>query len=177
MTAYDPAAWEGFAVGVVGAAAALAGLLVVAGSINISRIMESQVAIAGLGLTLVLFALVLVVGVVLLTPEQGHRYAGLEIAAAGGLAIGAVLVIRRRPGANGHRAYAVSAVVMSLVDAGIFVLAGLGCAFATLGGLYWLGHDLRLHRRARERLGRPRRGASLGAQTTNLTTGYGMVSR
>jgi hypothetical protein len=86
--AYDPALWEGFAVGVVGAAAALAGLLVVAASINISRIIESPVAVAGLGLTLVLFALVLVVGIVLLTPGQSQRYAGLEITAAGLIAAG-----------------------------------------------------------------------------------------
>jgi hypothetical protein len=138
VAAYDTAAWEGFAVGVVGAAAALAGLLVVAASINIARIIESPVATVGLGLTLVLFALVLVVGIVMLTPGQGHVAVGVEIAAAGVLAAVAMLLIRRRPVGPEFRALSVSAIIMALVGAGIFVVGGLGCAFSTLGGLYWV---------------------------------------
>lgn len=138
MEAYDPAVWEGFAVGVVGAAAALAGLLVVAASINITRIMESAVAITGLGLTLVLFALVLVVGIVMLTPGQGARPAGLEIAASGVLAVAAIVLIRRRPTGPAFRIHSVSAVVLALVCAAIFVIGGFGTAFTTLGGLYWI---------------------------------------
>jgi hypothetical protein len=138
LVAYDPAAWEGFAVGVVGAAAALAGLLVVAASINIGRIIESPVAVAGLGLTLVLFALVLVVGIVMLTPGQGHRYAGLEISAAGVVAAAAMGFVRRRPTGSDFRGYSVSAIVLALIGAAIFVIGGLGCAFSALGGLYWM---------------------------------------
>jgi hypothetical protein len=138
-SAYDPAMWEGFAIGVVGAAAALAGLLVVAASINISRIVQSSVAVAGLGLTLVLFALVLVVGVVLLTPGQNQRFVGLEVAAAGVLAAGAALVVRRtQPSTSDYRGYSASAIVLALVCAGIFIVGGIGCTFGFLGGLYWV---------------------------------------
>jgi modulator of FtsH protease len=136
--AYDPALWEGFAVGVVGAAAALAGLLVVASSINISRIIESPVALVGLGLTLVLFALVLVVGIVLLTPGQSQRYVGWEITAAGVLAAAVTLVVRRRPVPAEFRGYSISSTILSVVCAGIFVVGGLGCAFTAIGGLYWV---------------------------------------
>jgi modulator of FtsH protease len=75
--------WESFAVAEVGASAALAGLLVVAGSINIARIIQLPAVINRLGATLTLFTGILFVGSLLLTPGLDRRLLGALIAVLG----------------------------------------------------------------------------------------------
>ncbi|HEV2727829.1 MAG TPA: hypothetical protein VGV34_06015, partial [Solirubrobacterales bacterium] len=87
MTAYDPSEWSDLFVATAGASAALAGLLFVAVSVNVDRIL----AVKGLperGLeTIVLLVGVLLVSIVALIPGQGEVALGLELVALG-LALG-----------------------------------------------------------------------------------------
>jgi hypothetical protein len=59
---YAVDAWADFAVAEVGAAAALAGLLVIASSINIVRIIELPAVVQRLGATLTVYTGILAVG-------------------------------------------------------------------------------------------------------------------
>jgi hypothetical protein len=72
MSGYLTAPWSDFSVAVVGAAAALTGLLFVAVSINIEQILAVG-SLAGRPLsTMILFVIPLVVAVLLLLPEQSR---------------------------------------------------------------------------------------------------------
>jgi hypothetical protein len=136
---YEPQAWESFAVAEVGAAAALAGLLVVAASINIARILEYRGVTARLGGTLALFTGVLAIGTELLVPGVERVPLGI-IMTVTGLALG--LIVVRFSGINvTERQYRKP----TLLTAGIAILAtllltvsGASLALGAGGGLYWL---------------------------------------
>jgi modulator of FtsH protease len=68
--AHDRGQWQDFAVGVAGAAAALAGLLVVAISINVREILASRYLPPRAGGALVMLTTPLVLGLLLLIPGQ-----------------------------------------------------------------------------------------------------------
>jgi hypothetical protein len=137
--AYDPSAWGDFAVAEVGASAALAGLLVVACSINLVRIIQLPSVVARMGATLVLFTGVLVTGTILLVPGQGHVAVGVELVGAGLVTV--VVAARAHDLRNLGQEYR----RRSLVAAGLEVAAGALIAVAGVleaaevwGGLYWL---------------------------------------
>ena len=139
MTAYDPSQWSDLFVATAGASAALAGLLFVAVSVNVDRIL----AVKGLperGLeTIVLLLGVLLVSIVGLIPGQDEVALGLELLLVG-LALGAV--VGRLPTVSQTVAvpsgwilarWAMRALaVVPLVLGGVTVLAEAG------GGLYWV---------------------------------------
>jgi hypothetical protein len=137
--AYNQAQWESFAVAQVGAAAALAGLVVVATSINLARIIEIPAVVTRLAATLSLFTGVLVTSSVLLIPGQGIRLTGVEIAAVG---IVLIPIVVRRAAWTGldqeYRRSAVLVVVLGGFAVAGFLVAGLSCSTLTGGGLYWL---------------------------------------
>jgi hypothetical protein len=137
--AYDPAAWENFAVAEVSAAAALAGLLVVACSINIGRILQLPHVVSRLGATLTLFGTVLVLSSLLLVPGQDHRALGIEIAVAGLVATGAVFRMRGLKNLEPQfRPFGLTAAALGIGSAALMTLSGVACATMTIGGLYWL---------------------------------------
>jgi len=81
VSAYQLADWANLAVASAGAAAALTGLLFVAVSINLKRILEfPQLPDRAAG-TLGLLLTILLVAVVLLAPGQPRQATGVEIAA------------------------------------------------------------------------------------------------
>ena len=137
--AYHAEAWEGFAVAEVGAAAALAGLLVVASSINISRILEFPGVVSRLAGALALFTGVLVVGTLLLVPEIGRVPLGVVLALVG---VGLGLVVLRLRGTRGlepeHRRPALASLVVALAATVCVTLGGISLAVGAGGGLYWL---------------------------------------
>jgi hypothetical protein len=137
--AYDPGAWESFAVAEVGAAAALAGLLVVASSINIARILEYPAVVARLAGALTLFTGVLVVGTLLLVPGFGRVGLGVVLALVGA---GLSLAVVRFRGTQGvepeYRRPAYASLVVSLAATLSVTVAGISAAAETGGGLYWL---------------------------------------
>ena len=137
--AYEPAAWENFAVAQVGAAAALAGLLVVAGSINISRIIHIPAIVSRLAATLVLFGAVLIVATLLLVPGQRRVWLGLELAVIG--CVAAALVIRLRGTRTSdprYRGYAIAIAAVGVTASVSIAVGGLTLAAERFGGLYWL---------------------------------------
>ncbi|HEX5610610.1 MAG TPA: hypothetical protein VFX45_11035 [Solirubrobacterales bacterium] len=141
MTAYSPSEWTDFFVAAAGASAALAGLVFVAVSINIERILKFP-GLPERGLeTVILLLAVLLVSLVCLVPGQSHVALGLELLAVG-LVTGYVIVRQPAsssdPDAAADRARVRSrwmvraAAIVPLLIGGVTVLAESG------GGLYWL---------------------------------------
>ncbi|NIJ12456.1 modulator of FtsH protease [Saccharomonospora amisosensis] len=141
MDAYRAEGWADFAVAVAGAGAALAGLLFVALSINLERILSGSRLPARAAHTLVLLAAPLVVALVLLVPGQSGRALGVELVTVGA-ATGLLLAALNHPGRRASQqpliwwliAEALPAVALS----GTTIVAGAGLLTTSLSGLYWL---------------------------------------
>ena len=140
MTAYDPSEWSDLFVATAGASAALAGLVFVAVSINIERILKFEGLPERALETLLLLLGVLLVSLVGLIPGQSHAALGAELLFVA-LAIGVVVWrlptkssdpsgdVRSR--VRARWALRVTALVPLLVGgAGVLLEAG--------GGLYWI---------------------------------------
>jgi modulator of FtsH protease len=140
--AYDPEQWHDLFVAVAGASAALAGLLFVAVSINVDRIVKFE-GLPERGIeALAMLLSVLVVSIAGLVPGQDHVALGIEM-----LAITAVLVaiMSRLPvarhlpeGAETPPRYALNRQVVRLSGTVLLAIGALGVLFAILGGLYWI---------------------------------------
>jgi hypothetical protein len=140
MHAYALAEWSGFAAAEVGAAAALTGLLFVAVSINLARILAFPKLPARAAETLVVLLLALVAASLVLIP-QNVRLLGAEVGGLG-LGVGAVtLTVQVRHGPDGPNdpwSWYASRVGATLVPALCYLLGGISCALRWGGGLYWL---------------------------------------
>jgi hypothetical protein len=139
--AYDAAQWSELAVAVAGASAALAGLLVVAISINVREILSDPYLPPRAATALIELLAPLVVALLLLIPEQSSDAIGMELLVLG-VALAAALVPLNSMRTRGpHRTWAMWSVTsgapMVLLPGPTF-LAGLGVVLDSLGGLYWL---------------------------------------
>ena len=139
VAAYDLSSWGAFAAAEVGAAAALTGLLFVAVSINLDRILSFPKLPARAGETLVTLLLVLVVATLILLP-QSARLLGVEVIVLAGLCAAITLTVQVRHGPDSPtdpaywfatRIAAVQTVTM------LFVVGGCSLAAHWGGGLYW----------------------------------------
>jgi hypothetical protein len=141
MYAYSPADWEGLFLAGAGASAALAGLLFVAVSINLTRILQVPGRPGRAGEAIVLLVAVLVVAMLGLVPGQSPTALGAELLGAG-LVVWLILVVthvravRERvgpsPGTLAGRVVLAQLAVLPFPVAGVSLLLGAG------GGLYWL---------------------------------------
>lgn len=138
--AYDPSEWSDLFVAAAGASAALAGLLFVAVSINLERILQ----FAGLperGLeTVALLLGVLLISIVGLVPGQSHVALGAEVLA---LALALAVFVGRLPTSytgpdEVPRSWAYMRWTLRLVATVPFVLAGASLLAEAGGGLYWV---------------------------------------
>jgi hypothetical protein len=141
MYAYATDGWESLLVAEAGVAAVLAGLLFVAGSINLTKILQHPGLPGRAAEAIGLLTGVLVACTLGLVPGQPHALLGGELLAAG---LGAWLVqagihlraVRHRAGPSpavlGGRIALAQAAVLPLPVAGLSLLLGVG------GGLYWL---------------------------------------
>jgi hypothetical protein len=140
MNPYATAGWESFFVAEVGAAAALTGLLFVAVSINLSKVLAFPQLPGRAAETLLMLVGVLITSSFCLVPGQPRMVLGAEVLAAGLVVWIYPMTIQRRtpPVPNAPRHWMVTRVlthqvsVLPLVVAGVSLLGGVG------GGLYWL---------------------------------------
>jgi hypothetical protein len=139
LAAYDPSEWSDLFVAAAGAAAALAGLVFVAVSINLDRILKLPGVPDRALQTVLMFLSVVVVSLLGLFPGQSRTALGLElifVAVFFSAFIGTAGVRGRPPsGSPAHwiagRVIVVAIATLPFLVGGISVLSGDG------GGLYW----------------------------------------
>jgi modulator of FtsH protease len=134
--AYDPAEWSDLFVATAGASAALAGLVFVAVSINIERIIKYPGLPERSLETLLFLVLVLLLSVVCLIPGQGHVALGLELLLVS-LAIGGY--VSQLPlvqgGSRDRRRERWGVRVTATVP---FLIGSISLLVSVGGGLYWV---------------------------------------
>ena len=140
--AYDPEPWHDLFVAVAGASAALAGLLFVAVSINLTRILQYPTLPARAAQTVTMLGLLLVESIFVLVPGQSRVALGTELWVLGLVVVVGFAISYARPWSERG----------GDVTAGRLVLQGTILALASLptviagaslmadggGGLYWL---------------------------------------
>jgi hypothetical protein len=139
--AYDPEQWHDLFVASAGASAALLGLLFVAVSINLERILSYRGLPERALETLLLLLGVLVVSIVGLIPAQSNVAFGLELLVVSGVV--AVIIFRRQdlPGIYGQETliwWWISRLVVRLMGTLPLIVGGLSVLTEAGGGLYWI---------------------------------------
>ena len=140
----DPAAWSTFFAAMLGAAATLAGLLFVAVSINLDRVLLNTRLLARAGETLIGLMLSLVASATLLAPQPVHASAGELLAVCVIVAVLALRVQLRHGPDRPSDPWWWFAVRVATVQA-VAVPAAIGCASMLLGGgggLRWVALGL-----------------------------------
>jgi hypothetical protein len=141
VAGYESGEWFEFGVAVVGAAAGLSGLLFVAMSINIERIVAVPRLPSRAAGNLVLFALPLLLGTWMLIPAQARVLLGVELIGTGVLA-GALMLRLHRPsnrvGQEALTSWLLGSYVPSIAVAGLTVVGGATLIAGQGGGLYWV---------------------------------------
>jgi modulator of FtsH protease len=138
MTAYDFAAWTDFANTVAGGAAALAGLLFVGLSLNLSEVLKypgvPARAVATLGLTVA----VLLTAIFVATPGRTIERLPAEIALTGVATAAMVIVGVWQQRSGSHPARALSSMLFLLVPALMLIAGAVSLWMQRGGGLYWV---------------------------------------
>ncbi|WP_460959737.1 hypothetical protein [Parasphingorhabdus pacifica] len=141
MNAYEADGWSDFGVAVAGAGAALAGLLFVVLSINLTNILAGKHLTARSAHTMILLAVPLVISLLILVPGQDRRALGTELIAAG-LITSVWLATLNRPSERSTEQRFTGWLITGAVPAAVLststLLAGVGTITETIGGLYWI---------------------------------------
>jgi hypothetical protein len=141
MNSYSPADWESFFVAVVGAAAALTGLLFVSVSINRETILKGPSMLPSRAAETLASLLFVMISAALVLVPQNVRLLGLEIL----LIVVPLLTVTmriqlkfRRSNPDAPVLWSVSRMVASASATVPGTLAGLSLLAHWGGGLYWL---------------------------------------
>jgi len=141
MSHEDIAAWEGFAVALVGAAAVLAGLVFVAVSINIDRILPVRGLPGRAGESVILLITALIACAFVLVPHQPATALGTELLILGGLVLVLLLLIVT-PALRGPslqpRSWPATRIIGIAAATIPTLLAGASLLHWLPGELYWL---------------------------------------
>jgi hypothetical protein len=141
MTAYDAHEWVEFGVAIAGAAAVLTGLIFVAVSINLEKVLEVHGLPGRAGESIVMFACVLILSFGLLMPGQSRVALGVELV-VGGAVLAALLILIALPGLNRPTrqplSWRITRIVLALAASVPVVVAGASLLAERGGGLYWL---------------------------------------
>jgi hypothetical protein len=141
MHGYDPAAWAAFFTAITGAAAALAGLLFVAVSINLDNIVKGTAMLPARAAETLAMLLFVVISSALALVPQNVRLLGAEILA---IAVPLTVITVRnqltfqRQNPDSPLRWSVSRMAASGVALGPGAIAGISLAAHWGGGLYWL---------------------------------------
>jgi modulator of FtsH protease len=140
MSAFNIDAWHDFFTAQAAAGAALAGLVFVAISINLQRLLAAR-AVQGRAIeALVLLLSLLMIGLLALIPDQGETALGIEFIVLGLIMAVALL----RVGAGGTNAGSATGrqhllrVVLGQLAMLPVVIAGISLLTGDGGGLYWI---------------------------------------
>jgi hypothetical protein len=144
MTAYQPEQWHDLFVAMAGAAAALTGLIFVAVSINVEKILKYRALPVRAVETLTILLGLLMLSVFMLVPGQSRQVLGLEMLALGAVIAVALLAKRLRlPRAAGDPlTWTLTPTVVILVGTLPMIAAGISLLAGGGGGLYWLVPEL-----------------------------------
>lgn len=130
--------WSDFNVAIAGATAALAGLVIVAASVNIADIVKSRTLTARLGSGIVMLVLALVVSAIALMPGIDGLWFGVVVVAvalvatAFQIATARLLAADRNPRDRGRWAKA----LLGFLPAGAYLVSGLLALGGVSAGLY-----------------------------------------
>jgi len=139
MAAYTTEGWSDFLVASAGASAALAGLVFIGISINLTRILAVPGLPARAGQTIMLLATALAVSLAVLGPVDSHITVGLEILGVGLAGWVGVMWIQRHTGADpSGRSSRRRAIVLLQIALLPFLVAGVTMLVEAGGGLYWM---------------------------------------
>jgi hypothetical protein len=135
--AYQIASWTGFLSVAAGVAATLTGLIFVAVSINLSRILEvPRIANRAAESILQMFG-ALLISMCALVPGLSSLVLGVEVALIGLMLWILVTLLQYGAFAREFPRPLIS-IALAQVATILFCFAGISMATATLGGLYWL---------------------------------------
>jgi modulator of FtsH protease len=131
--------WENFFVAEAGASAALAGLLFVAISINLTRILQFRELPTRAVEALLSLLSVLIVATFALIPAQSQTTLGIEMGATGLTMWTFQLVALMRTWKNSHpRAKSLSRILMNQLPSLPFFVAGVLLITGHPHGIYWV---------------------------------------
>jgi modulator of FtsH protease len=138
-----PEGWGEFGVGAAGATAALAGLLIVAISVNVEKILVSRVATRGASSTIASLVLALVASLLILIPGQSPLVLGIELlialAPVTGLQVRSLMAAAadRRAGTAGVTPGVLAAIVtLAVLQFAPFLVAGVLLTIGHTAGLF-----------------------------------------
>jgi hypothetical protein len=140
LTAYEASEWTDLFVATAGASAALAGLVFVAVSINVDRILKFEGLPERALETVLMLLSVVLVSIVGLIPGQSTTALGAEVLALG-LGFGIVIVrLARRslPGGSHPPSWLISRLVLAFAATLPMIVAGASLLAEAGGGLYWV---------------------------------------
>jgi hypothetical protein len=138
MTPYDVAEWAEFANTVAGGAAALAGLMFVGLSLNLTEVLSFPGVAARAAATLGLTVAILLLAVFVATPGQDNRILAVEIGVVGLLtAVGVAAGTRHQQGAP-HRNRALLSMLLLFIPGLLLIIGAISLWCQAGGGLYWL---------------------------------------
>jgi modulator of FtsH protease len=138
MSAYDVAAWNDFANTVAGGAAALAGLMFVGLSLNLTEVLNFEGVAARAAATLGLTVAILLVAVFVATPGQDHRVVAAELGLVGAMTAVGVSVGTRYQRSSPHRNRALLSMLLLFIPGLLLIAAAVSLWCQAGGGLYWV---------------------------------------
>ena len=137
--AYNVEQWSDLFVAAAGATAALAGLVVVAVSINLDRILQYPGLPERALTTVLMLVAALLVALLGLAPGQSETALGIEFLVIGvGTTIWFSLMARTSVATGGEPSHFGSALGIALFGTLPLAVGGIAVLTSTIGGLYWI---------------------------------------
>ena len=142
--AYDPGAWHEFGVALVGASAALLGLVFVVVSLHLRAVVDDPVLRRRAEITLGLLATTLAASAALLIPGQSREALSLELMpiALVYITLSSLATFRATHSPRGVSRDRLTRFFVGELSAGLVFVGGLGLLVHALGGVYLVAAGL-----------------------------------